>query len=337
MLQEAGVVVVFHHGVLVGKAAGDVQLYLVLGLVCPVPAPAFALPAHRLGEGIQPRQLPNIVGDAVFIEEILRVKGRAVLIAQPEGDPGVYHGLALHHIPVVVRGDADVRKHVQVRQPVDAGAGLALLAVGQGAGLHLAHDFAPFKVQGILLALPPHGYIHVAAGVLGGAGAQAVEAQGKLIVFAVFVVIFAAGVELAEYQLPVVAAFLLVPIHRAAPAHVLHLDGEVGKPRDGDEPPMPLPGLVDGVGQYFKYGMLTALQAVGAKDDARTLAHPIRTFEAGNAFVVIGFLCCHRDLLPAIPAIFYYFTAFPLFWQVPGLSLTKIAIRFKNVRQLPFL
>jgi hypothetical protein len=255
------------------------------------------------------------------------------LIAQPEGDSGVYHGLALHHIPVVVRGDADVRKHVQVRQPVDAGAGLALLAVGQGAGLHLAHDFAPFKVQGILLALPPHGYIHVAA----GAGAQAVEAQGKLIVFAVFVVIFAAGVQLAEYQLPVVASLFFVPVHRAAPAHVLHLDGEVGKTGDGNEPPVTLPGLVDGVGQYFKYSVLTALQAVGAEDDPRALAYPIRTLEAGNAFVVVAFFRCHRPLLPVIPAIFYYFTAFPLFWQVLGLSLTKIAIRFKNVRQLPFL
>ena len=331
VLQEAGVVVMLHQGLLVGKAAGYVHFHLIFGLVLPVTAPAFTFPTHRLGKGVLPCQLPDVVGDAVFIEEILTVEGGAVLTAQAEGDPGVHHGLPLHYIPIVRQGDVDVREHIQIRQPVNAGAGLALLALRQGTGLQITHDLAFFKVQGVFFSLPPDGDVHVAAGILGGAGAQAVETQGKLVVFAVFVVIFAAGVQLAEHQLPVEAAFLFVPVHRAATAHVLHLNGEVGKSRHGDEPPMALPGLVNGVGQYFKYGVLAALQAVGAEDDPRTLAHTIRTLETGNAFVVVVLFRSHIALLPAIPTILHYFTVFFSFWQVLQRSMTKRQIRGENV------
>ena len=113
---------------------------------------------------------------------------------------------------------------------------------------------------------------------MGGAGAQTVETQGVLVVVAGAVVIFAAGVEFTVHQLPVVALFLFVPVHRAAPARVLHLDGTVGKAGEGDDPAVALPGLVDGVGENFKDRVLAAVQSVGAENNAGPLAHPVRSF-----------------------------------------------------------
>ena len=55
---------------------------------------------------------------------------------------------------------------------------------------------------------------------------------------------------------------------------------------------MALPGLVDGVGEYFKYGVLAALQPVGAKDDAGALAHPVGPFEGGDGVVAVLLFWC---------------------------------------------
>ena len=57
---------------------------------------------------------------------------------------------------------------------------------------------------------------------------------------------------------------------------VLHLDGVVQKPGDGDLLAKPLPRLVDGVGEDFKYRVLAAVDAVGAENHRRAQAHPVR-------------------------------------------------------------
>ena len=111
-----------------------------------------------------------------------------------------------------------------------------------------AHDFALPEAELVLEAVPPDGDVHVVGRVLGGAGAQAVEAQGELVILALVVAVLASGVEFAEDQLPVPAFFLFVPVHRAAPALVLHLHAVIQIARNGNEPAVALPGLVDGVG-----------------------------------------------------------------------------------------
>ena len=133
-------------------------------------------------------------------------------------------------------------------------------------------------MEAVLKAVPPDGHVHVAGGVLGGAGAQTVEAQGVLVVVAGGVVILAAGVKLAVHQLPVVSLLLFIPVHRAAPARVLHLDGAVRKAGEGDDPAVALPGLVDGVGEDLKDCVLAAVQSVGAENNAGPLAHPVCSF-----------------------------------------------------------
>ena len=263
----------------VGKTEGDRQLYLIFRLVLPVPALALGLPEHRLGQGLFPRQLLDVVLDAVFVEEIggLEPAGGG-LVLEPEGDPGVDHSLALHHIGVIFRWDINVRKHVQVGLPVEGGAGLF---PGVGLFLEPAHVLAFFKVEGVLEAVPADEGVKVLAGVLGGAGAQTVEAEGVLVVV-VPAAVLAAGVELAEHQLPVELALLLVPVHRAAPAQVLHLDGVVQETGDRDEVAVALLGFVDGVGEDLKDGVLTAVQPVGAKDDAGALADPVGPLQGGD-------------------------------------------------------
>ena len=284
---------------LVGKAEADVELHLVVRLVRPVPAPPLGGEEDRLGEGTLPGQLRHVVLDAVFIEEVGLLKfPRLRLIPQLEGDPGVHHRLALHHVLVVLHRHGDVREDVQVRQPAGPGAGLLGLALGEGGLAHLAHQLAPLEVELILKAVPPDRHIHVAGGVLGGAGAQAVEAQGVLVVLAAEVIVLAAGVELAVDQLPVEAALLLVPVHGAAAAGILHLDGPVQEARHGDALAVARPGLVDGVGEDLKDGVLAALQGVGAEDHRRALSHPVRTLQRRDAVVAVILACCHRSSYP---------------------------------------
>ena len=58
---------------------------------------------------------------------------------------------------------------------------------------------------------------------------------------------------------------------------------------------MSLPGLVDGVGEDLKDRVLTALQAVGAENDPRTLPHPVGPLQRGDGLIpVIRFFWCHK-------------------------------------------
>ena len=284
----------------VGEAEGGAQPDLVLVLVRPVPAPLLRLPEHRVREGPLPGQLPDIVGDAVVIEELRGLElPRPSLHPQPEGDPGVDHRLPPQNAGEVLRGDVDVRKDLQVRKPPGPGAGPP---AGQGRFFQLlalfAGDLALFEVELVLKAVPPDGHVHILGRVLGGAGAQAVEAQGVLVVLPLVVAVLAAGVELAEHQLPVPPLLLLVPVHRAAPALVLHLHAVVQEAGDGDEAAVALPGLVDGVGEDLKNGVLAALQPVGAKDDPGPLPDTVRPLQGADGLVavVLCFFRCHRFL-----------------------------------------
>ena len=125
------------------------------------------------------------------------------------------------------------------------------------------------KCRVYFFPVAPDGHIHVFRGVLRGARAEAVEAERVLVVFALVVLILAAGVHFAEDQLPVVALLLLVPVHRTAAPEILHLNGLVFVARNGYNIAKSLARLVDRVRENFKHCVLAALQPVGAEDDAR--------------------------------------------------------------------
>lgn len=60
-------------------------------------------------------------------------------------------------------------------------------------------------MQRVLVAVAPNRDVHVFGGVLGRARAQAVGAEREVVVAALVIVVFAAGVELAKDEFPVKA------------------------------------------------------------------------------------------------------------------------------------
>ena len=137
---------------------------------------------------------------------------------------------------------------------------------------------ALFEVEVIPETVPANGGVKELGSILGGTGAQTVEAKTVLIVLAIFAVL-TAGVHLAEDQFPVVAFFLFVIIYGAAASEVLDLNAEVFITGDDDGISVTLPGFVDGVAENLKYRMLAAFQIIGAEDNRRTFADPLFALE----------------------------------------------------------
>ena len=195
--------------------------------------------------------------------------------------------------------DADRGEDLQVRAPLDGGAGA--VAIG---GLDLerlllgAHDLALLEVEGVLVAVAPDRDVHVLGGVLGRAGAQAVGTEREVVVAALVVVVLSAGVELAEDELPVKALLGRVPIERAAAAVVLDLDGAVAEGGEGDQVAVALARLVDRVGQDLECGVRAAVEPVRAEDDGGAQAYALLVLELTDAVVAIvcGVLCHARSL-----------------------------------------
>ena len=278
----------------VGEAERYRQLDLVLVLVGAVAAPLLGLPILDAGQALVAGDLAHIVGDTVFVEEGLLGEAAVRLFqTQDEAQPLVDHRLALEHVAEEVVRDGDVGEDLQVRLPALAAAGLAAARFLTGKA---AHVFALFKMQVVFVSVSENLHIKILRGILGRTGTQAVEPQGVLVAFAVVGVVLAAGVQLTEHQLPVVALLLGVVVHRDTPAEVLHLDGIVQKLSDDDAAAEALSGLVDGVGKDLEHRMFAAFQAVGAKDDPGAFSYPVRPFQGGDTLIAIFlmFFACHE-------------------------------------------
>ena len=294
VLQPGGVVVELQQLDLVGKAEGRAHPHLVVGLVLPVAAGGLRLAGEHRGQGVAAGGLPDVVRDAVLVAVAL-LPGLAgggvglLLVGKGQRQPRVDHRLAAQHIFIVAGRHVDVGEHLVVRLPVDDAAGAAALV---GLLFQAAHVLAPGKVQMVVEAVPVDVGGHPGRSVLGGAQAQAVQPQAELIVVLALAV-FAAGVHLAEQQLPVVAALAAVPVHRHPAAKVLHPDAAVLAAGDMDHLAVAVPGLVDGVGDDLKDGVGAAVHPVRAKNDRRPLAHPVGAFQGSNALVAVFLFFCH--------------------------------------------
>ena len=276
----------------VGKTERRRHAHLVFGLILAVLALSLGLDVIGLRERALPRQLRDIVRNAVFVAELRRFKLCAVLRAEAERHPGVHDGLAAQDIEKVALRDVDIGKYLNIRLPAGRRAGLFPV---RGFHKHFALDLAFGEVQRILVPVAPDGDVHILGGVLRGARAETVQTERVFIVAAVVVFVLAAGVQLTVDKLPVEALFRRVPVHGTAAAEILYLNGLVIVESYRYNIAEALARLVDGVGENFKYGVLAALQSVGAEDNARTLAHPVGALELGNAFVAVflRFCCCH--------------------------------------------
>ena len=109
------------------------------------------------------------------------------------------------------------------------------------------HIFTVFKMERVLHAVAVNLHIHIFGCILCRAKAQTVESKRVFVAFALIRLVFAACVQLAEYQLPIVPALALVKIDRNSAAKVLDLNGLVAVTRDQDFISMTLARFVDGI------------------------------------------------------------------------------------------
>ena len=280
--------VILQCGHAVREAEGGGELDLVFGLVLAVAPLALGGDELRLGQRVLARKLRDVVLDAVFVEEIARLELAVFLYPQPEGDSRVDDGLPVQHACEVLLRNVDIREHLDVRPPADERTGLFPVGRLDHKLLPLlAADLALLEVQLIFVPVAPDGHVHVFRRILSGAGSQTVEAEGIFIVAAVGVFVLAAGVQLAENQLPVIALLDRVPVHGTAAAEVLDLDGLVLIICQRYEIAVALARLVDGVGEDLKGGVLAAVYPVRAENDAGALADSVRALEGDYAFVAV--------------------------------------------------
>ena len=176
---------------LIGETERGGDFHLIIVHIGPVAAFSLGFPELGHGHGLAVGELRHIVQNALLIAELRGLKFAVFFTAEPECNTGVDHRLPLEDVEKKLLGDIDIGKHLQIRQPAKLGAGL-LAAVG---GLfHLPSDFALLKVELVLKAVPVDDGVKPLGGILGGAGAQAVEAQGVFIVAAGVVLVFTTGV-----------------------------------------------------------------------------------------------------------------------------------------------
>ena len=256
------VVLLHREGARETHACGD--FYVVVGQVLTIATATVGFDKEGLGEIVGADLLEHVVLDALGVAKILFGKFAIVALdAQAEGHVGVDHGLAAHGLAIPIVGNADGGKDLKIGAPLDGGAGAVLVA-----GLNLeclllgADNLALLKVQGVLVAIAPNRDVHVLGGVLGRARAQAVGTEREVVVAALVVIVFAAGVELAKDELPVKALLGGVPVERAATAIVLYLDRAIAKGGKGDELAVALARLVNGVGQDLEGGMRATVESV---------------------------------------------------------------------------
>ena len=155
----------------VGKTERRRHAHLVFGLILAVLALSLGLDVIGLRERALPRQLRDIVRNAVFVAELRRFKLCAVLRAEAERHPGVHDGLAAQDIEKVALRDVDIGKHLNIRLPAGRRAGLFPV---RGFHKHFALDLAFGEVQRILVPVAPDSNIHILGGVLRGARAETV-------------------------------------------------------------------------------------------------------------------------------------------------------------------
>ena len=262
------------------------QLDLVFRLVRTVTAAALAFEELHRGQRVLARKLGHIIHNAVLVQKLGGFEFAAGLVFQHK-----FH-MAVERIQIILHRNVDIREHLEVGLPADGGAGL-FAGRGRfdkalpGAGF----VFALFKVQGVLEPVADDRHIHIFRGVLGRAGTQAVKAERKLIVLPSVVLVFAARVQLAEHQLPVIPLLAFIPLHRNAAAVVRDLDRAIRVSGGDDLAAIALACFVNRVGEDLEHRVLTALQPIRPENHAWALTDAVRALERGNAFITVRRFC----------------------------------------------
>ena len=293
--------IIFNNGICVGETEGSLGLYPVFGLVLAVTALLFCLAEIGGAQGggggglfafllrSDAGQLFHIVQNAPFIHQLggLKLAGLG-LVFEDKLQTGVDHSLTLQGFQEELQRDVDIGKDFQIRFEALTGAGLFAGIRGLAHAVRRIGDvFALAELKLIHEAVTTRDDRHIFGSILGGAGAQTVEAQRVFVGLAAIVLIFTAGIHLAIDQLPVIALLFLVIIQRYTAAKVLDLDGLVQIAGHVDDVAEAFAGFVDGVGENFKKGVLAAVQTVRTENNARAFPHPIGALQRRNALVAV--------------------------------------------------
>ena len=172
ILEPRRVVIELQAVDLIGKAHRRRNFHLVFRLILAVAALALSLPELRHRERLILGQLADIIENAVFIVKVRRLEfsGRG-LVAESERHARVHDCLPLERIFVILLGNIDIRKHVEIGKPAERRAGL--FPVG-GLLFELPDNFAPLKVERVFKPVAPDHGVKIARGILRRARAEAV-------------------------------------------------------------------------------------------------------------------------------------------------------------------
>ena len=276
--------IIFQKLIFIGKTERGTHFDLIVRPVLPVAPFGGGLAEHHGGQALKVGHFLHIVLDAVFVAVFRYFLFLAALVGEHKGDARVDNGLALNDVLIIFTGHVDIGEHFGIRLPTDGGA---RFFAGGRLFFQPSRVFPFAEIQVIMETVPVNIRRHPFGRILRGAQAQTVQAQGVFVIVRAGGV-FAARVHLAEQQLPVVALLVFIVIHRHAAAEVLHLYRAVLKLGDENAVAVALTRLIDGVGQYLENGMGAAVHAVGAKNNAGTLAHPVGALQGCDAFIGIG-------------------------------------------------
>ena len=230
MLQPAGIMVVLRLVVAVGKGNGNIDFCLILGLVRTVAHLALRLPELYARQRIFTGKLLRMVDNPFFIAKFRCLKACRRFIAEDKTDAFIDNGLALDHIHIIFYRYLNIRKNLHIGLPANFCAGFSLT----GFLVKAAGILAALKVKRIPGIARADIDIHVLRSVLRCTKAEAIEPKRILVAAGLVVMILAARIHLTKNQLPVIALFVLVKIHRNAAAVVLDLDRMIQKARDRD-------------------------------------------------------------------------------------------------------
>ena len=181
------------------------------------------------------------------------------LIANDKKYAGVYHRLTLDGVVVVLNGNVDLGKDLNIGLPFNLGT---RLSAGVDLFMQSADIFTVFKVQFVEEAIAAYFNVHICRRILRCAQAQAVESKRVLVVLARIVIILTARVELAKDQLPVILVGLGIKVDRNTPSKVLDLDRVVRISGNDDLVSEALTRFVNGVGYDLKNRVLATVNTV---------------------------------------------------------------------------
>ena len=124
------------------------------------------------------RYLMNIVENAVFVNVFGNVKFISVLIAEAEGNAGVYNRLTVQDILKKLLGYINIGKHLEVWAPFDCGSGFFAVCRSYRKLLtFFSKNLSLFKMQLVLIPVAPNGNVHVLGRILRCTRAEAVQTE----------------------------------------------------------------------------------------------------------------------------------------------------------------